>query len=72
MYISLYLIPSFQKVIYIIMTLVNVRSITMIVLQDNAKTASYGMVIVVGVGVTGIIAYNVLKVSQKASQVFFI
>jgi len=29
--------------------------------KDNAKTASYGMVIVVGVGVTGIIAYNVLK-----------
>ncbi|XP_023333362.1 mitochondrial import inner membrane translocase subunit Tim21 [Eurytemora carolleeae] len=29
--------------------------------KDNAKTASYGAVIVVGIGVTGVIAYTVLN-----------
>jgi len=29
--------------------------------KENAKTASYGLVIVVGVGVTGVIAYTVLN-----------
>ena len=31
--------------------------------KDNAKTASYGMVIVVGVAITGYIAYTILSVS---------
>jgi hypothetical protein len=31
--------------------------------KENIKTASYGLVIVVGLGVTGVVAYTVFSVS---------
>ena len=40
-----------------------------ILFKENAKTASYGLVIVVGVGVTGVIAYTVLNVRSISQEI---
>jgi hypothetical protein len=46
--------------------------------KENIKTASYGIVIVVGLGVTGVVAYTVFSVSDfnhtlgKADTIYWI